>query len=213
MLRTIATRLLTAAAILLPVACSAQPEAYVEGQHYKEVRNIEERGSGDDILVTEVFWYGCPHCFRFEPHVSEWKADLPADVTFERLPTALGREAGRLQVKAFYAAGALDVQDEVHSAIFDAIHNKRRQLASEDALAGIFEAAGVSREDFEKTFNGFTVESRTRKAEKRVREFGISSVPTVIVDGRWQVGAGTAGSFEEMIAIVDFLVGKARSRR
>lgn len=212
MLRTIATRLLTAAAILLPVACSAQPEAYVEGQHYKEVRNIEQR-EGDDILVTEVFWYGCPHCFRFEPHVREWKSGLPDDVAFERLPTALGREAGRLQVKAFYAAGALDVQDEVHSAIFDAIHNERRQLASEDALAGIFEAAGVSREDFEKTFNGFTVESRTRKAEKRVSEFGISSVPTVIVDGRWQVGAGTAGSFEEMIAIVDFLVDKARSRR
>ena len=212
MLRTIATRLLTAAAILLPVACSAQPETYVEGEHYKEVRNVEQ-SEGADIRVTEVFWYGCPHCFRFEPHVREWKADLPEDVVFERLPTAVGRAAGRLQVKAFYAASVLDVQEEVHSAIFDAVHNKRRQLASEEALAGIFEAAGVSREEFEKAFNGFTVESRTRQSEKRVSDFGISSVPTVIVDGRWQVGAGSAGSFEEMIAIVDFLVAKARSAR
>ena len=212
MLKTIANRLLFAAAMLVPVACSAQPEAYVEGEHYQQVRNVEQP-EGDGVLVTEVFWYGCPHCFRFEPHVREWKASADDDVRFERLPTALGRQAGRLQVKAFYAAGELDVQDEVHAAIFDAIHNKRRQLASEDALAGVFQAAGVSRDDFEKAFNGFTVENRTRRAEKRVSEFGISSVPTVIVDGRWQVGAGSAGSFEEMIAIVEFLVDKARSSR
>jgi thiol:disulfide interchange protein DsbA len=212
MLTRIANRLLTVAALVIPVACSAQPEAYVEGEHYKQVRNIEQ-SEGDSVRVTEVFWYGCPHCYRFEPHVREWKASAPDYVEFERLPTALGREAGRLQVKAFYAAGALDVQDEVHAAIFDAIHNKRRQLASEDALADIFEASGVSREDFKKAFNGFTVESRTRQAERRVSDFGISSVPTVIVDGRWQVGAGGAGSFEEMLAIVDFLVAKARSER
>lgn len=211
MMKTMASRLLAVFALLIPVACSAQPEAFVEGQHYQEVRNVESR-DGDQIRVSEVFWYGCPHCFRFAPHLREWKADLPGDVVFERLPTALGRAAGRPQVKAYFAAGELGVQEDVHMAIFDAIHNRGQRLG-EAELAALFEGAGVAREDFEKAFNSFTVENRTRRAEKRVSDFGVTSTPTMIVDGRWQIGAGNVNSFGELLDVVDFLIDKARRER
>ena len=38
------------------------------------------------IEVTEFFWYGCPHCFDFEPLLSAWVKKLPADVSFRRVP-------------------------------------------------------------------------------------------------------------------------------
>lgn len=201
-------------AMLLPLACTAQPEAFVEGEHYKTVRNVEE-ASNDRIMVTEVFWYGCPHCFSFEPHIDRWKAERASDVDFERLPTALGRASGRLHVKAYFTAMTFDQEtaDAVHRGMFSAIHERNQRLASKQEVAAVFEAAGVAPADFEKAFEGFTVENRTRRAEKRVADFGVASVPTVIVDGRWQVGAAQAGSFEQMVAIIDFLVNKARSQR
>lgn len=202
-------RLLACFLVLMPLACSAQPEAFVEGEHYREVRNVESSDDGK-IRVTEVFWYGCPHCYQFEPVIKEWSSTTADDVVFEQLPTAFGRPSGRNHLKAFYAADELDVQQEVHSAIFNAIHEQSRRPSSEQEMAGFFEQAGVAPEDFEKTFGSFTVENRVRRAEKRVSDFGVTSVPTVIVDGRWQVNAGAAGSYERMLEIVDFLIKKAR---
>lgn len=209
-MRRFLSRLAAVVLLVSPLACTAQPEAFIEGEHYKEVRNVEASADGN-IAVTEVFWYGCPHCYRFEPHLEEWRRTKAEDVTFERLPTALGRAEGRLHVRAYYTAQELEVTDAVHKRIFAAIHEQGRRLASEEELAGIFQQVGVEPETFRKTFNGFTVENRTRRSEKRISDFGIASVPTVVVDGRWQVGAGQAGSFEEMINIINFLVNKARS--
>ncbi|WP_420427798.1 thiol:disulfide interchange protein DsbA/DsbL [Algiphilus sp.] len=211
-MRRFLSRLAAVALLVSPLACTAQPETYVEGEHYKEVRNVETSEPGA-IAVTEVFWYGCRHCYNFEPHINEWKRTKAEDVTFERLPTALGRSAGRLHVRAFYTAQELEVTDEVHGRIFNAIHQQGRSLASEDTLAGIFSQAGIEVDTFRKTFNSFTVENRTRRSEQRIADFGIASVPTVVVDGRWQVSAGQAGSFEEMISIINFLVDKARSNK
>ena len=38
------------------------------------------------VEVIEFFWYGCPHCFAFEPTIEPWIAKLPADVHFRRVP-------------------------------------------------------------------------------------------------------------------------------
>jgi len=196
---------------LIAPAMHAQPAAFIEGTHFKEVRKAEP--SEGKITVTEVFWYGCPHCYAFDPSVEEWKEDLAEDVEFERLPTALGRASGRIHVKAYFTAQALGVAESVHKAMFAAIHEKGQRLTSEAEISKVFEAVGVPPEDFTKAFNSFSVEGSTRRAERRIADLGIHSVPTVVVDGRWEVGAAMAGSFPTMIRIIDFLVAKARDAR
>ena len=43
------------------------------------------------IEVVELFWYGCPHCFRVEPSVNAWKQSIADDVDFQQIPAVLGR--------------------------------------------------------------------------------------------------------------------------
>ena len=56
-------RLLACFLVLTPLACSAQPEAFVEGEHYREVRNVE---SGDDGKIRVTCEY-CATVYALEP--------------------------------------------------------------------------------------------------------------------------------------------------
>jgi thiol:disulfide interchange protein DsbA len=43
---------------------------------YRTVSGPRPASDPDTIEVIEFFWYGCPHCYNFEPLVREWKRDL-----------------------------------------------------------------------------------------------------------------------------------------
>lgn len=204
---------LIAAAVTAPLACSAQdgPLRYTEGTHYQAVRQAANpETSGDTVQVAEVFWYGCNHCFRFDPIIEQWKADLGSNVEFVRIPTSLGRNQALNHSRAYYTAEALGVLDQVHTKIFEAIHRDGKTLYSEDQIAELFEDAGVDRERFTKMFNSFTVESRVKRAEQLVRQYGIPSVPSLVIDGQYWTNGRFAGGFEEMLDVADFLAVKQR---
>ncbi len=82
--------LLTLSVVLLaPLACSAQePDAqdYVEGTHYNLIVPAVRTADPSKIEIVEFFWYGCGHCYSFEPLLEEWKKDLPDDVAFRPIP-------------------------------------------------------------------------------------------------------------------------------
>ena len=72
---------------LFTFACSAQSSngsAFVEGKHYKEVREVADPADNERIAVEEFFWYGCSHCYNFESTLEPWAERLPADVDFAR---------------------------------------------------------------------------------------------------------------------------------
>lgn len=51
----------------------------------------------------------------------------------------------------------------------------------------IFEAAGVSKEDFEKAYNSFAVESKVQHAKKMVRDFKVLSFPLFVINQKYKV--------------------------
>ena len=55
----------------LLIANAAAQERYVEGTHYEKLPQAIEPLTDKPYDVVEVFWYGCPHCFKFEPQVQQ----------------------------------------------------------------------------------------------------------------------------------------------
>ena len=39
---------------------------------YRELPSPQPTRTGDKIEVLEIFWYGCPHCYQFEPTIERW---------------------------------------------------------------------------------------------------------------------------------------------
>jgi len=153
-----------------------------------------------------VFAYSCPHCFHLEPEVEKWLKKKPADVNFVRLPHTLGQPANIQRNKAFYTAQMLGAFEPFHRALFGAIHGQGKMMATPEELRALFvESTKLKAEDFDGAFSSFMVDSRFRAGDNAIREMGIPSVPTLVVEGKYQVKNGP-----QVFAIVDFLVDKAR---
>jgi thiol:disulfide interchange protein DsbA len=199
-------------ALLMPAAASSvQAQDYVEGEHYDLVAP-EIRGSSDKIEVTEFFWYGCGHCYNFEPKITQWKKSLPEDVAVVGSP-AMWNSLMEVHARAFYAAEVLGVLDKVHMPLFQAINLDRKRLASEEELADLFAAQGVDREEFSKAYNSFGVGSQVRQANARARAARISGTPELMVAGKYRINTRKAGSQANMLKIADFLIEKERAER
>jgi thiol:disulfide interchange protein DsbA len=144
---------------LLPLACTGSDGAEFElNKQYREVMAPQAPADPKTIEVVEVFRYGCPHCYQFDPYLDKWLAKKPGDVTFRRRPASQGYPAGALQSRAFYAAQLLGIADRIHRPLFDAIHKDGKLMASPEELRELFvTAGGVKAEDFDGTFNSFAV--------------------------------------------------------
>lgn len=194
---------------LVALTTQAQDENYVAGEHY-DVISPAIRGSSEKIEVTEFFWYGCGHCYNFEPQLSQWKKGLSDDVVLRGSP-AMWNGLMEIHAKAFYAAEALGVLDKMHMPLFQALNVDRKRLADEDELADLFAAHGVSADDFTKAYNSFGVGSQTRQANARARAAKITGTPEMMVAGKYRISTRKAGSQANMLKIADFLIEKERA--
>jgi len=208
-------KMLTRWLLLLVLPCfmatTALAEGYQAGKEYLVLANPQPTSSGEKIEVVELFWYGCPHCYRLEPLISSWEDSKPDDVEFVRMPAVLG-PGWELYGRAFYTAQLLGVLDKIHPAMFTAIHKDKKKLKDEADLQALFVKQGVSAEDFKNTFNSFAVNVKTNNAKQMTKRYAITGVPTLIVNGKYSTSATQASGNDNAIKVVNYLVDQERSQ-
>jgi len=198
---------LLALLLIMPLAHAG----FDEGIEYRKLAN-EQPVDGDGIEVRELFWYGCPHCYFLEPELHAWLEKKSDDVVFVRMPAVLG-PSWELLARAFYTAELLGVTDKTHPAIFARIHKDRKRIRNADDVKKIFLAQGVSEQDFDNTYKSFAVITRTNRAKQAARLYGITGVPTLVVNGKYRTTAQLAGGNKQMLEVVDFLIEKERNAK
>lgn len=159
------------------------------------------------IEVLEVFWYGCPHCYDFEPYLEEWIKNKPEQVEFKRMP-GIFRESWIPHARAYYTALELGVLDSVHQPMFDAIHKKGQRLGSQAELRKLFSDNGVDESAFDRAYESDAVNDKIKKALLMGRRYQIRGVPSIIINGKYLTGPSIAGSFENMLKATNALVDK-----
>jgi len=207
------TKTLVLAALFLGAAAtvSAQPALYVEGTHYDEIASPVRTSDPNKIEITEIFWYGCPHCYAFEPLITSSEEKLPSDVAFVRSP-GMWNQTMEIHAQIYYAAEALGVTDKIHDVAFSEIHQRRNYLQTEEAVKEMFVREGVESSAFDKAWNSFSVTSAVKRAGTRMRDYGVRGVPSMVVNGKYLVSVGGAVPTQtDLLKIVDFLVQKERS--
>ncbi len=195
-------------------ASMARAQSFEVGVNYDLLPIPVETTDPNKIEVVEVFSYGCPHCFEFEPSIEAWLAKQPSDVQFRRLP-AVFRKEWEILAQAYYAAEVLGVVNKVNLPIFEAIHLKGLNPNDPSVLATVFkESAGVDGEEFLKVLNSFGVRSKVLQADAQGRMYRLAGVPTLIVAGKYTVyGQNNTGGNVDRLSAVDFLVAKERAAR
>lgn len=197
------------APLLLATSCLA--ETYTAGKEYTVLSSPQPTSDADKIEVVELFWYGCPHCYRLEPFIARWRDKKPDDVEFIQMPAVLGK-GWELLAKGYYTAEFLNVSDKTHAALFEELHVDKKKITDEAALQKIFVEQGVSAEDFKNTFNSFAVSVKLNNAKLMTKRYAITGVPTLIINGKYSTNASMAGGNENIIKVVDYLVAQERSQ-
>jgi thiol:disulfide interchange protein DsbA len=168
------------------------------------------------VEVDEVFWYGCGHCYALDPALETWKAQKPAYIDFVRIPVIWG-QAHRQHAKLYYTLQALHRPD-LHTQVFDAIHQHGTPLSSRDDLEAraqqlaFLESKGVTEKEFNAAYDSMTVAVNMQRAEQLTKNYAIANVPTLIVSGKYSTSVGEAGGTEQLLSLINDLAASEKNR-
>lgn len=195
---------------LFGATASVQAEDIQAGKQYVELTSPVPVAQPGKIEVVELFWYGCPHCYQFEPTVQPWAKQLPEDVHFVRIPAMFGG-LWNVHGQMFLTLESMGVEAKVHDAVFSAIHRENKKLATPEEQAEFLAAQGVDKDAYLSTFNSFAVKGQMEKAKKLAMAYQITGVPVLVVNGKYRFDLSTAGGPAGAIKVADHLIAKERT--
>ena len=164
------------------------------------------------IEVIEFFGYFCPHCNAFEPVLSAWIKQLPADVVFKRVPVAFSASAAPQQ-RLYYALEAMGLVEQLHARVFAAIHGERQNLSQVAAITDWVVKQGVDRASFTEQFNSFSVTTQATRARQLLTAYQVEGVPALGIAGRYYTDGALARSMDRVLQVVDYLTDQVRRTR
>ena len=182
------------------------------GKDFDKTLQVIPSDNPNKIEVTEVFWYGCIHCYHMDPLLNTWVKKLPADVVFKRIP-GLPQPAWAPMAKAFYAMDDLKLSDKLHTALFDAI-NKEKVLDPTNEVAAIdwmTKKSGLDKSKVDAAFKSFSMNNKLNQAAQFFRATGATGVPSFIINGQFITSSTMAGGNEQALKTVDYIVGNIRA--
>jgi thiol:disulfide interchange protein DsbA len=194
---------------LLAAMAHAQP---VAGTEYRELPTAQTTDAADKIEVLEFFWFGCPHCYNFEPVLEPWIKKLPKDVQFRRMPAMFNDEYAQ-GARAYFALEAIGEEQRLHKALFEAVHTGARlRVANEAALTEWLAKQGVDTKKFAAAYRSFSVEGKLKRAAQLTQAYKIEGVPAMAINGKYVVITDNIKSFEQMTGVADYLIDQIRKK-
>ena len=177
-------------------------------QKYIQISNQKQTES-DKIIIYEFFWYGCPHCYNLEPTMDRIEANLEKDTILIKIPVAL-RDTWEVHAKAYYALQQMNLDDNLHEKIFTEIHINANRLDTKEKLEEFIKEEGYNSKKFSETFDSFGTDLRVKKASRLANQYQITSVPTLIINGKYKTSGSLVSSYEELYDVVKLLINKER---
>ncbi len=206
-------RFITVFALLsLSGLVSAQGQKIEEGFDYRVLPIAQPVETKGKVEVIEFFWYGCPHCYDFEPELSSWVKRQPKDVVFKRVPVAF-RDDFMPHSQLFYALEAMGKGDALNEKVMYAMHKENKRLLTEPEIADWVASQGIDRNSFLATYRSFAVISKARAAKQMAEAYRIDGVPTIVMQGKYVTSPSIAGTKAKAILVMDYLEEKIRKNK
>ncbi len=196
-------------AISLAGIAQAQAPKIEEGFDYRVMPIPQPVDTKGKVEVIEFFWYGCPHCYDFEPELTAWLKRQPKDVSFRKVPVAF-RDNLMPHSQLFYALEAIGKSDALNDKVMYAMHKENKRLLTENEIADWVASQGVDRNTFLAAYRSFAVVSKARAARQMADAYRIDGVPTIVMQGRYVTSPSIAGTKAKSIVVMDFLEEKIR---
>ena len=195
---------------LMPAGAALAQQQSISSKDFQALSgHVPTEAAPGKIEVVEFFWYGCPHCYAFDPTISAWSKRLPEDVVFRRVHVPF---FSRPHQQMFYALQAINREDEeTRNAIFQAIQKERKPMQKLDEMKEVLANVKVDPAAFENAYNSFGVKTQMQRANKTTTAWGVDGVPTLAVGGQYVTSPAMAGSNEAAIDVLNALLARIQS--
>lgn len=198
---------------------------WVAGKNYQRIQPTQPKATDTSrVEVVEVFSYGCPACNRAHKFMDKLEDDLPAYATMAYLPAGFRPDENwPLYQRAWYTAKALGIAHKTHDAMFDATWNSgetatynldtgrpkdKSNWPDISDIAQFYSQYGVSADKFENVADSFAVNTKIKRANKLIKDYGVAGTPTIVVDGKYRFSIRDAGGYSQAIELAEWLAAK-----
>ena len=208
---TVVLRKVLAMLMLALAAAGAQAQPQL-GSDYVRLDPPRAVTSGDRIEVLEFFYYGCPVCYELEPKLSRWYFNGPGSVALRRVP-ALSSDNWDNFAKLFYTLDAMGQLGRLHWPVYDNFHFRGIKLNEEQVAADWVAHNGLDRKKFIDIYGSPQIQEKLAAARVTMQGYGITGVPSIVVDGKFLTSARMTGSTDQLVQVVQQLIELARKER
>ena len=180
------------------------------------------QSTGKKVEVIEFFMYHCPVCNALEPLLEDWIRQQGDRITVRRIHFPSTGPADP-EAHLFLTLEAMGRLGDMHEKVFKAVHVDHIRLNKDDVIIDWVAKNGVDRAKFLEAWNSFGVTTRLRQLGKIATNYETSSVPTLVVGGRFQTnpgmlsgqmqGADRDAVFKATLQVADKPVDKAAQAR
>ena len=122
-------------------------------------------------------------------------------------------QTGSPAAKTFYALEALGEKGRLHDKVYDAIHLDKIDLGKEDVLFDWVAKQGIDRQKFIDAYNSFSVQNQLSRSMHMSKDYGLTGVPAIVVDGKYLTSGRMGGTPDDTIRTMDELIEKVRQER
>lgn len=201
---------------LLLCAGSAQAKL-VADVDYQAVAQPQAVDDASKVEVIEFFWYGCPHCYHLEGKLNAWRAKLPKNVAFKRIPViwSAGHEK---HAQIYYTLEAMNLTNQLHDRVFDAVQgqgtsSERVELRDENTLADWMAKQGIDKTKFLAAYKSFGVLSQLQRAKQLGTAYQVSGVPTFYVQGKYSTSPSLVKDEDRVFSVLNELIAQEQPKK
>jgi thiol:disulfide interchange protein DsbA len=182
------------------------------GSEFDKTAQAIPNETPNKIEVTELFWYGCSHCYQMEAPLNAWVKKLPADVTFKRIP-GLPNPSWAPMAKAYYAMETLGVLEKLHAPLFEAIHKQKALNPTDEkaAIDWVTKQAGLDKKKVEAAFGSFSMNTNLNRAANFFKASGATGVPSLVINGQFITSSTMAGNNNAALNTADYIINNIRA--
>jgi len=105
----------------------------------------------------------------------------------------------------------MDLVDTMQQKVFNAVHLEHQRLDTPEAIAAFMTKNGVDARRFMSIFNSFGIRTKVQEANQLMDAYGVDSVPTLAVQGRFLTSPALAKGEEKTLSVVEYLAGQVRA--
>ena len=193
------------AAALFALSGTAMAAQFTAGKDYTVITTPVKVEVPGKIEVREFFWYGCGHCYKLEPHMQQWIRNMPKGVHFVRSPAAMN-PVWESNARGYYVSEALGVRSKTHLPLFHAIHSGNQRIFDQPSQAKFYAKYGIPEAKFNSMFNSFPISSKIAQSNQLARQYQLTGVPAVVVNGKYVV-QGETGKVPQ---VINYLIEKEK---